>query len=155
MKRLAQSLANTFGVRVRCQGESGQRLALRRFDLPDDQVRGPRQLGFNRFPPHRRAAGKADHGDFFRPPGGAHQALVVGLAHLDPMDELAGEVLVPEIGFIGVPQTLGQFERALVVVSGQVQRQAEQAQALQGFQCWRGRMLCDGACHGSEFNPCA
>ena len=44
------------------------------------------------------------------------QASLLGLADLDPVDEPPGQVLLPELGFLGLPHALGEVERAGVVV---------------------------------------
>ena len=108
-------------------GQLGQRLAFCRFDLPDHQVGRAGQFGFNALPPHRRAAGKAVGRHTPGAASGAHQALVVGLADVDPLQDLLGVVLVPQRGLVHVPQVLGKFEVALLVVGWHIEGKRQQA----------------------------
>src|SRR5659263_617449 len=75
-------------------GQLGQCLALSRLNLPHQQIVSARQLAFNAFPPHRRAAGKAVHADALGAASGTHQALVIGLAHVNPVPHGIGVIPV-------------------------------------------------------------
>ena len=55
------------------------------------------------------------------------EAPLLGLPDLDPVEEPAGQVLLPELGFLGLPHALGEIEGAGVVVARHVEGEGEQA----------------------------
>ena len=53
--------------------------------------------------------------------------LVVGLSHLDPVNDPSREILAPKRRLIGIPHIFCQFERAIIGVGRGVQRKCQQA----------------------------
>ena len=78
-------------------------------------------------PPRRRAVAEGVDADPVGAAARLDEAPFLGLADLDPVDEPAGQVLLPELGLVGLPHALGEVERAGVVVGGHVEREGEQA----------------------------
>src|SRR5438105_1874195 len=106
--------------------ERAELLALFGRHLPDRQVARPGDLVGDAGPPDRRAGAEAVDADPARARHDPHQALVVGLADLDPVVDLAGEVLAPQARLVDIPQVLGEFEPAVVVGGRNVEREREQ-----------------------------
>ena len=95
--------------------------------LPHRQVACAGDLGFDAAPPDRGARAEAVDADVGGTRRGAHQPLVVGLADVDPVLDLPGQVFLPQAGLVGVPQVLGELERAMVVARRHVEREREEA----------------------------
>ena len=78
-------------------------------------------------PPGRRAMAERVDADPIGATARLDEASLLGLADLDPVDEPPGQVLLPQLGFLGLPHALGEVERAGVVVGGHVEREGEEA----------------------------
>ena len=64
-------------------------------------------------PPGRRAVAEGVDADPVGAAARLDQAPLLGLADLDPVDDAAGQVLLPELGLFGLPHALGDLERAV------------------------------------------
>jgi len=103
----------------------GQLAALLGRQLPNRQVRQAGHLALQRRPPDGRGRAVAVQGDSVGTAAGASQAAVVGLADLDPVAQLAGQAVLPEIGLVGVGDAAPEQQRAVVVVGRHVQREGQ------------------------------
>ena len=53
-------------------------------------------------------------------------APLLRLADFEPVDDAPGQVLLPQLGLVGVPHALGELERAVALVGRDVERKREQ-----------------------------
>ena len=90
-------------------------------DAPYRQVFRPLEFFGERPPPQLRPVAVGVNRHLPRAAAGAQQALVVRLADLDPVLDLAGQVPLPEIGLVRVGQALA--ERKMLV---RIQRERQQ-----------------------------
>ena len=104
-------------------------------DLPHRQVGQAGEFVLDAAPPdgHGRPVGVERHA--FGAATGLGQAPLVRLAHFDPLHQLTGEVVLPEVGFVGIGQALGELQRPAVRVVRHPQGEGQQAhqQPLLGF----------------------
>ena len=106
--------------------QQGEGPALLRRDAPDVGVAGAIDATCKACPPRRSVAAEGVDADALGPPAGLGQATFLGLADLDPLDDAAGQVLLPELGLVGIPHAFRELERAVAVGGRNVQREREQ-----------------------------
>ena len=111
----------------RTPGQRRQRLGLRCRQLPDGQVAQACHLGLQRRPPDGAGAAVAVDRDPARAAASLGQATLIGLSHLHPVQQLAGEVVLPEVGLVAVRQAAGELQGATVIAGGNLQRKGQQA----------------------------
>ena len=80
---------------------------------PGLDVAGARDPAPRARPPGRRAVAEGVDADAVGAAARLDEAALLGLADLDPVDDAAGQVLLPELGLVGLPHALGELERAV------------------------------------------
>ena len=119
--------------RARRQPRQGLRLIGRK--LPHRQLVQPRQLVADAGPPDVGRAAVDVQRDALSARAGLGQPALVGLADLDPVQQLAAKVVLPQVGLVAVGQAARELQRAVVGVLRHVQREGQQPhqQPLFGF----------------------